>query len=232
MRKLLWIVPVALLSASGEVAAEVITFDTPQISSLFTHTYNALQGPLLYSDSYSEFDLGDVTLTAEGQTSGGFPSMFYFRNTFDNRTPYPYQSISDNVAQIYSTQLWLDFDISISSFGFGAALDSTVSPSTMQVEWFLDGALVGNGVLDLRRSPGGSNSEGSFAITGIEADSVRLTNAGDGVIPASNYNWVIDNVTYTTTPAPVPEPSSFILASSGLAGFGLRRWRRRVVRRI
>lgn len=227
MTKKLWIVPLVLLTVCRSATASVINFDTPDINSLMTHTYNAIQGPLLYSDSHGEFDLGDVMLTADGATSGGFASTFYFRNTFDNRTPYPYQSISNNVVQIASNELWLDFDGLISTFAFGAALNSTNRLSTMSVEWFLGGTLVGNGILELRSSPSGGNSEGTFSIGGIEADKMRLTNVGDGLLSASRYNWVIDNITYDAVPVPVPEPPSLVLASTAIVGVFIRGWRRR-----
>lgn len=229
MRRVFVLMMLALAVARTPLDAATITFDEPAVTSTMTNTYAALQGLLTYSPSVTSFALGSVSFAAGGQTSGGFSSMLYFRSTFDNRTPYPYNFISGNLMQTYGTQMSLAFANPVLAFGFGAALDSTNKAGQMFVELFRQGSVVGSTVVTLQPSVRGGNSEGTFFVSGFAIDAVRITNRGDGVNQASNFNWVMDNVTYQEDLTPVPEPGSFALVSLGvlMSGVVVRVRRRR-----
>jgi hypothetical protein len=199
----------------------VITFSEPQIVALMTHTYVGVH-VMHYSDQMPTYAFGNVTLTAFGAVQTGIPD-FYFRTTFDDRSPaaYPYDFISEHVAQIHSTGLQITFAEPVSAFAFGAALNATSAISHMNVELFgIQSQSLGVFDLLLDRTLlsllGGtnSNSEGRFVAPSVGPISfARLTNLGDGTPNGSQYSWVIDNVTTTTA---VPEPVSALLLALGL----------------
>jgi hypothetical protein len=218
----------ALLAGVGTATASTITFSEPEVTSLLTHTYVGSR-PMQYSDQMPSFSLGGVTFQAFGAVQGGVPD-FYLRTTFDDRSPsaYPYDFIAGNLMQVRSTGLVLTFAGPVLGFGFGAALNATASLGRIDVELF--GALgqsLGSSPLALDRTvlstSGGtnSNSEGRFsAPSGLVITYARLTSFGDGTANASQFNWVIDQVSYL--PATIPEPSTWILLGTGLAAVARR----------
>jgi hypothetical protein len=225
--------PFLVLLIQQPVYAGTITFSEQPVLDLLTHTYVGPSGTMLYSDTLSNFSLVGVQFTPTGNSSPGtFPNLI-LRTTFDNRSPaaYPYDFISENVMQISSTGLRLDFSVPSSSFGFGAALNATSSLSSMLVQLFdSQDQSLGAFTLTLDRtvlsSSGGtnSNSEGQFFISNLPGISyATISNFGDGSTNGSQYNWVIDNV----TTAPIPEPTSLLLLGTGLGGIALATWRRR-----
>jgi hypothetical protein len=225
-----------ILALPCEMLAATITFDESVFTSVMTQS-----GPgMTYSSSVPVFSVEDITFTAGGSTSGPFPSMFNFRTTAAGG------SIGGNVMQIYGTELRIDFANTITAFGFGSALDSTSRPGQMDVQFFRRGSLIASSLFDLAFPPGAVSSGGTFHADGIIADSVRITNRGDGVETRSNYNWFLDNLTYTQgvppppqfpppppnsdlpppppPPLAVPEPSSLLLLAAGVAAtIGARR---------
>jgi hypothetical protein len=224
---------VLLLSLFAHVpaAAEVITFSSPQATALLTNTYVG-STTMHYSDPLTSLWLDGVTFEAFGATQSGSPYA-YLRTTFDNRAPapYPYDFISENVMQVASTGLRLEFDVPTTLFGFGAALDSTASQSLMQIELFgPTSASLGTFLLTLDRTlvstSGGtnSNSEGKFVAPPLGLIStVQILNFGEGMNTSSQFHWVIDNVEFN--PVAIPEPASFTLVLVGVAS-GLTRRRR------
>ena len=217
MRRVFSFVGVAvLLTTVAPVGkAEMITFDEPEVVSIL--------GPSIH-----QLSVGGVTFTPEGVPRGSMP-LVTPRTTFDDRSPSPspYDFISGNLLQAYSTELRIEFSQPVSSFGFGAALDATSSPGQMRIDLFDSGlGSLGTFFLTLDRTPvsklGGtnSNSEGSFFVSGLAGMSrAQITNFGDGAIAASAFNFVVDNVTFQT----IPEPSSVAMLFAGAA---ILLWRR------
>lgn len=199
--------------------AETVTFDEPGVVSIL-------------GSSIPQLNVGGVTFTPEGVPWSSVP-LVTPRTTFDDRSPspYPYDFISGNLLQVHSTELRIDFSQPVSSFGFGAALDATASPGQMQIDLFDSGlGSLGTFFLTLDRTLvsqlGGtnSNSEGLFFVGGLAGMSrAQITNFGDGTSDASEFNFVVDDVTFQQ----IPEPSTLLLLSAGLVVAAHRRRRQR-----
>jgi len=214
-------VAVVLTTVAPVGEAETITFDEPAAVSNLGYFV-------------SQLNVGGVTFTPEGVPCPCVSvPVVTPRTTFDDRSPssYPYDFISGNLLQVHSTELRLDFSQPVSSFRFGAALDATASPGQMQIDLFDSGlGSLGTFSLTLDRTPvsqlGGtnSNSEGLFFVGGLAGMSrARITNFGDDTIDASEFNFVVDNVTFQ----PIPEPSTLLLLFAGLVVAAHRRRRQR-----
>lgn len=211
----------AFLLFTQGATANPITFDEPEATSV------------LWS-SLPQFSIGGLTLTPQGALPVGNPYPFVTpRGTFDDRSPspYSYDYISGNVLQVNSTEVLVDFGNPVGSFGFGAALNATSSPGLMTIQMFdSQQASLGLFSLTLDRTVlsllGGtnSNSEGLFFVSGLSgASSALITSFGDGTANTSQFNWVIDNITFVS----VPEPSTLIQLCTSLLGLGVltRRFR-------
>ncbi len=196
-------VAVVLTTVAPVSEAETITFDEPAVVSIL-------------GSSIPQLNVGGVTFTPEGVPWGSVP-LVTPRTTFDDRppSPYPYDFISGHLLQVHSTELRVDLSQPVSSFGFGAALDSTASPGQMRIYLFDSGlGSLGTFFLTLDRTLvsqlGGtnSNSEGQFIVGGLAGMSrARITNFGGGTIDESEFNFVVDNVTFQ----PIPEPPTLLL---------------------
>ena len=177
---------------------ETITFSEPEIESLLTNESSGTPGITRYSDPFNSFPIKGAVFTAV--SSDGSRGWFYFRTTFDNRTPYPYNFIASNVMQIHPDGLRIDFATQTRVVAFGAALDATSAPSSMQIRLFGPGG-VDLGTRGMSLVGRSSNSEGAFYVSGVgEIVRIVITNLGDGVNPASRSGWVIDNVTFERLP--------------------------------
>jgi hypothetical protein len=217
------------LLSSAPASAEVITLSSPQVTGLLTNTYVG-STTMHYSDPLTSFWIDGVTFEPFGATQGGSPYS-HLRTTFDNRAPapYSYDFINENVMQVASSGLRLEFDTPTTLFGFGAALNATASPSSMQVELFgPSDASLGTFLLTLDRTlvstSGGtnSNSEGKFVAPPLGLISaVQILNFGDGMNESSQFHWVIDNVEFN--PVAVPEPALLTLVLVGAAFMLTRR---------
>ena len=224
------IAPVALATP---VSATAITFSEPSVVSLMTRTFIGTR-VFIFSDHFPTFSLSGATFAATGSTSLGSPNVL-LRDTFDDRSPapYPYDFIDGNLMQVASTGLDISFATPTNTFRFGAAIDSTISPATMQIELLgIGNASLGLFTLTLDRTVlsthGGtnSNSEGLFVAPNVgPITGARLRNFGDGTSNGSQYHWVIDNIEFQGTT--VPEPMSLLLVGAGLVAGTMRARRRR-----
>lgn len=210
-----------LLVFLPQASAAVITYDEQPVLDLL--------GGSRWTSGMPSFSVSGLTFAAQGTTSLGIPPFLYLRSSWDDRSPSPspYDFISGRMMQIGSTALQISFAEPVAAFGFGAALNGTSALSSMQVELFNAGSQsLGVFSFNLDRTTlsllGGtnSNSEGLFNISSPGIASARITNFGDGINSASQYHWVIDNISYSS----VPEPATGILVGMGIAlVLGLRR---------
>ena len=168
--------------------------------------------------TFGEVPLADTTpLTTQFSAFGVTFSNLFIDNTFVINPP-----VADNFNYLLGCPSGgcPSFDIFFTADVNAAAFQLLSNFGTTTFQAFLNGALVETATA----LTGQSLPIPYYSFTGIVFDQIRVTPVGANTIAGQA---TIDNIEFDLAPTTVPEPASIFLVGTGVAGIGVRRWRRR-----
>ncbi|OGU11778.1 MAG: hypothetical protein A2075_09585 [Geobacteraceae bacterium GWC2_58_44] len=188
----------------------------------------------LVSSSSAFATLIDFSLDSQGTKPNGFSSVSVpgvkFYDTIDAYLivgAYSPESNGSNALAVFGddqSKLQMVFASNANTLSLDFGNDQPGFNVTAGVlDLYLGTTLVGNSVLEVN---GNDFMDQTISYTGASFDNAFFYYIAANGAPA-NLIEVVDNINFSNTAAPVPEPSTIILLGTGLLGVGLARRKRK-----